>query len=422
MQLEKVFAELNLDASYLPVVSLNWEKSVVSCPAATLPFLEHEFYEKYYSLINADHKFLPLLADTATTISASNAAKLLAWHAHRTLCEYDREKSKFQEWPEMSEFLGENCGLFYLIIGLSSIPEWVKSFRLAGIPEQYALDCAPWLGGTIVIYQSAHNGQPGLTRQQLRWTGWYMINKLFRIGRFEYMNQELSQNYPTVFRHKINGQIIALCNAGWRLDENGFCLYNAQTESEAYLIAELIEESNAVTGIPISPLGHALPKNKIKLALAEWEKVLGPGDFAPGIHIPGGGGMSLDVCGESLHLASNFYRKYFPDKPVKAFVCASWIFNPQLEAALPESNLANFMRQLYLSPWPSNGRDGMFFIFGRDAGDFKTYPRDNSIRRAMLEILDSGQKLRSGGMFILPEHINHFGEEYYRKNWRLSQT
>ena len=76
------------------------------------------------------------------------------------------------------------------------------------------------------------------------------------------------------------------------------------------------------------------------------------------------------------------------------------------------------MRQLYLSPWPSSGRDGLFFIFGHDNGDLKTYPRDNSIRRAMLDILDSGQKLRCGGMFILSENISSFGEEHYRKNWK----
>jgi hypothetical protein len=191
------------------------------------------------------------------------------------------------------------------------------------------------------------------------------------------------------------------------------------TAKNGSLMTEIQENSGTVTGTLISPYGHALPDLKVSFLLAQWEKILGPGDFAPGVHIPGGGRMSLDVCGKSLKQADDFYRKYFPEKKVKAFVCVSWIFNTQFESELPESNIANLMRQVYLFPCRSNGKDGGFFIFGKDSGDISRYPTDNSVRNAMLNILDSGRRLRSGGMFILPEHLDRFGEEYYRNNLAL---
>jgi len=417
MRLEDVFAELQLDVACLPVVSANWERSVASCPAVGPFFLEPGFSAEYYPLTKGPASVQAPLAEVALALSRTAAGRLLAWHAHRTLCEYDREKSRFREWPDLDVHLGENGGLFYLLIALSCIPEWLRAFRQAGIPEQHARDCAAWLGGALGIYGAAHGGHPGLNRRQLYWTGWYMTNKLFRIGRFEYMNQEIGNSYPTVYRQRASGRVLALCNSGWLLNREGFWLYNDQAPTEAYRVTELKDDGTTVSGTPISPWGQALPECPVRLPLADWERVLGPGDFAPGLHIPAGGGMTLAVAGESLRQAQAFYRQYFPDRPVKAFVCASWIFNTQFEAALPDSNLATFMRQLYLLPWRSGGRDGLFFIFGRDDGDPKDYPRGNSMRRAMLDILASGRRLRCGGMFILPEHLEHFGQEYYRRTW-----
>ena len=417
MRPEEVFAELSLDPACLPVVSANWDRSLASYPAGVPAFLEPDYCRQYYRLTRGPESALAPLLEVAATVARSPAGRLLAWHAHRTLCEYEREKSRFREWPELTACLGENGGLFYLLIALSGTPEWVRAFRQAGIPERHALDCAPWLGGAMGIYGASHGGRPGLDRRQLYWTAWYMTTKLFRLGRFEYMNQEIGTGYGTVYRQRSSGRVLALCNSGWPLDQEGYYLYSDQPTAQARVVTELKDDGATITGVPISPYGHALPERTVSLPSSDWEKVLGPGDFAPGIHIPAGGGMTLAAAGESLRLAADFYRQYFPDRPVKAFVCASWIFNPQLEAALPESNLATFMRQLYLLPWRSSGRDGLFFLFGRDDGDLKDYPRDTSVRRALLDILASGRRLRCGGMFILPPHLEQVGQEYYRKTW-----
>ncbi|MGN0848236.1 MAG: hypothetical protein ACI4OV_00925, partial [Victivallaceae bacterium] len=80
------------------------------------------------------------------------------------------------------------------------------------------------------------------------------------------------------------------------------------------------------------------------------------------------------------------------------------------------SNLAKLMREVYLFPECSYGRDGAFFIFGRSDGDFSVYPQDNSVRKAFHRIVDAGELLKSGGMFILPQEIReHNGNRYRRE-------
>jgi GNAT domain-containint protein len=117
-------------------------------------------------------------------------------------------------------------------------------------------------------------------------------------------------------------------------------------------------------------------------------------------------------------MAIEFYKRYFPEKKLAAFVCSSWIFYPEFEQLLPDSNMSALMRELYLFPiLMSTRRHGIFFLFGHDNGDLADYPRDNSVRRAMLKIVDDGKPLRSGGMFILPEDVPGLGQQFYRKSF-----
>jgi hypothetical protein len=235
------------------------------------------------------------------------------------------------------------------------------------------------------------------------------------------MEQTLPRHFGvSAYKSRTTGQVIAIAGDRIACSADGLVQYADQPPEDAAFITSFVQNETSATGNPISPEGFILDKT-VQLPLSEWECVLGLGDFTPGVHIPGGGKMSVEVCRESFKEALEFYEKHFPEKQVKAFVCGSWIFNTDLERLLPESNLANFMRQLYLFPMLSTGKDGLFFLFGKDHGDVLQYPRDNSVRRAMLSIFDEGKRLRLGGMFYLPEHLDQFGTEYYRTNWKLPE-
>lgn len=157
-----------------------------------------------------------------------------------------------------------------------------------------------------------------------------------------------------------------------------------------------------LTGTPIDfKTGRALP-GRISIDLDEFAPLLTAHDWVPSMHIPGGGNMRPELCRESLREAFAFFRRHFK-KEIPAFVCCSWILNPDWMTELPESNLAAFMRMVRLFPTPPDPKSGLFFVFGRDDGDPLTYPADNSLRCAFRRILESGRSLRSGGMFVLPD-------------------
>ncbi len=416
-QASEVLNTLELDGAFAPVLEDGWHESMAALPAGGVSFTEPEFLRTNAAIAGLDDSLLPLLEMLAARLRAEESLRLLAWHAHHTLC-YGTAYRRFQDWPELDRVLGgQLCGMFYLLIGLSAIPVFAARYRELGLPERYAEDSAKWLSGTVAIYRGAHNGTAGHTRQQLHWVRNYVDGKLFRIGRFEFMCEEWPKHAPvSVYRSCRNGQVVALAAPETHCSTDGMVLYRDQPrESAAFVTARFCDE-DAVTGYPISPAGRIV-NHRVRLSKEEWREVLTPGDFAPGIHIPGGGNMNPEVCRESLREAIRFFATYFPEKRIRAFTCSSWIFNPDWERLMPESNLTKFLQRCYLYPQSSGGKDGLFFLFGRDHGDWAGYPRDNSARRAMLRILEEGGRLRSEGMFFLPEELEQFDAKPYRLGW-----
>lgn len=181
-----------------------------------------------------------------------------------------------------------------------------------------------------------------------------------------------------------------------------------------YQVAHLDEVEGKITGIPINPAtGRAEVKKRETLDLAEYAPVLTPHEWVPSLHIPGGGGMTVELAKESLQQAVEFFRKYFR-KELRAVCCYSWILNPAWLTELPESNLTGFMKELYLTPMPEQDREGLFFVYGREDGELSNYPADTSLHRAFHQIIEAEQPLRAGGMFLLIADLDRFGTGTYR--------
>jgi len=132
------------------------------------------------------------------------------------------------------------------------------------------------------------------------------------------------------------------------------------------------------------------------------------------------GPIPPDAVLDSLQRAHTFFRTFFAEKVKPVFYCFSWILNTDFEKRLPDSNIARLMRQCYLWPAPSSGRDGLFFLFGTrfKPDELDRFPRDTSQRRAMLDILQSGGRLRNGNMFFFAEDLPRYGTEPYRGKGR----
>lgn len=412
MTITELLSELRLPAETTGGFELFFEDSLADFKGVP-ECMTMEFVRKYYPWTESDEKHYVGFERVAAKVAASPALQLYAHHAHKALFVYPEGDIAYSNWPTLTEYLGEDSGYFDIMTALGAIPLWVETHKKMGIPEEYSRDSAKWLKGTLQIYNSAHPNQYGINRVQTYWLRWNVLGKLFRIGRFEYMDKTLPEGMPAIYRHKESRQVVALCPDNWGLLEDGSRTYTQDEEPNAPIRTKLTFTENTVTGTYISPTGVAIPDDIRTLDLTEYETVFAPDDLLLDMHIPGGGGMTLDEAYDSWNKALEFGKKYLK-KEVKGIYCYSWIFNPDFEQELPNSNLARLMQEVYLYPGLSHGGDGLFFIFGRSTGDMSTYQKDNSVRRAFHRIVESGRMLHSGGMFILPEEIKSRNCKKYR--------
>lgn len=146
---------------------------------------------------------------------------------------------------------------------------------------------------------------------------------------------------------------------------------------------------------------------------------LGIGDGVSGhvlmIHIPPIGPLDAQSSQESIAAATRMFDSWYPDEPRTAFVCTSWLLDPQLAEYLPaESNILRFQRRFTLLPLlppadPSEG-DRELMRLGLQvappdgaltAEDLARVPQQTTLQRAFVTHLRAGRHwhIRTG---VLP--------------------
>ncbi len=409
----------------------DWPKTIASCPE-DLPFLQPESIQKYGNWATLPPDAINFVTQAAQHIASDPELTLLAWHVHRLLfIDKNIARSSTRDWPLLAPLLNNYGGAFYLLLVLSGIPQIREFHKSHNVPDDIARltyrDTYVWAQqyhdiGVLQDGRFFHPGEPGawgLCTHIMPWLLSHLNGNLYRVGRLQYKTGPFRQKM-CAYRHRTSGHMRLLCESGleFRTDGN----YNGaggHEDSNAWT-SKLTETSTAITGNPIHPNGHA-QSEPVTLPLNEWECVLAEGDQILEIHIPADGPMGFDDCGKSLRQVSELLPKCFPDRPFKAICCTSWLLDPTYQKLLSEkSNIPRFQRECYLFPLNSRGgRSGLERIFGPYAHDLTTAPRDSSMRTAVLDHLESGGALISGGCLLWPEHLKNWGKQAYLNQFAI---
>ncbi|HQK96364.1 MAG TPA: acyltransferase domain-containing protein, partial [Armatimonadota bacterium] len=389
------------------------EDSAASLPPGLPDFLQPESFLEWRRFCELDPSADAALLAGAERVRTDPALLRLTWHCYRRLYHHT-DSGGFNAWPDLESVLGDLAGVPYLLVTLAMVPLVRQAHAAMGVPDDVTRETCLQAQSFSLNYRDAHRGRWGVFRNQLYWLRHYPACRLFRLGRFEFMLQPFS-GAVEVYRRRDTGQALALSEDGVRYDAQGYRPIN-DAEPEGGFTGQLRHGDGLVEGTPISPLGMAIDRT-VRLDLTHWEPVLKRGDTVLDMHIPAGGNMTPERAKDSFERAVRFFAEQFPDRPAHAIACGSWIYNTQFEELLgPEANLVKHMREVYLFPIASSGRDGLWFLFYTDDVDPATARRDSSVRRAVLDHLAAGKHLRAGGMFMLTCDVCHYGTQWYRQN------
>jgi hypothetical protein len=303
--------------------------------------------------------------------------------------------AEIRSWPLLASAEEPDADLLNVLVALSGLPEMRAFYAAHKIPDEvYRQTLGDPLRWMEHYRERSPSGAWGLSPRYLPWLRHHFKGEIFQLGRLQ-LEPGRANLGAHFFRHRETRRVVAL--------------------AEVELTAE------AAAGVPISPLGRALPE-RARLALGDWETALAPGDPVLNIHMPAGSPMDFDACGESLARALEFFPRHIPERPFCAFACSSWLLDPQLDGPMPaSSNIVRFQRQVYLLPSESSGRSTLERVFGSEEVDVATAPRDTTLRRAVLELIERGGGPGSGKCAIFPEELRRggWGGEVYRTGWAM---
>ena len=384
------------------------EKQAVPFPGVEhIQFLQDDFIRRYSALAGMDENLIGELIRLKDMLLVRDPFVRLLWEFHDLL--YHQElplNDAIPEDPKLGRLLGDNLrGIFYFLLILSGIPLMIRRYEAKNWPESIRddliKDLAVW-----VMHHKRNFGTPGLAWMVMPWFQSQIDLEVVAIGRLQFNTSHSFASPSTVFRSRKTGEVRALASGGKRFTAAGI-LDDLQDEpSDGSWESVLEETETAWKGNPVAPDGFASGE-LIELLKIEWEPVLKPGDPVINIHIPESGPLKPQACRESLFGARDFFDRYLPDYPWKAFMCDSWLLDPQLKAILrPDSNILAFQDIGYQLPFPGEA-DTIFRCFGvKGARDgVGTVPLRSSLQQTFARFLKEGHRFHYGAMMLLREDL-----------------
>ena len=379
-----------------------------------IPFLENEFIIRYSTMAGLEEALIDEIIRLKDMLLLRDPFVRLLWEFHDLLYEQELPLSEvIPEDPKLGRLLGDNLrGVFYYLLILSGTPLMFRRYEERHWPDSVRDD----LMNDIAIWVMHHKrnfGTPGLAWMVIPWFQSHIDLRLIALGRLQF-NTELSYPCSTMlFRNRTSNKVKALFAGEKRFTANGIFDDLQEEPSENSWISSWEENESYWEGCPVTPDGFT-HQDRVRLAKAEWEAVLTPGDPVINIHIPESGPLKTDVCRDSLFRAREFFSEFLPDYHWKAFFCDSWLLDPQLEGILdPSSNILAFQKNGYLIPFPGEA-DTIFRCFGvKGARDgVGTVPLRSSLQHAFAKFLKEGRRFHYGAAVLLRDDLDR--ENPYR--------
>jgi hypothetical protein len=389
-----------------------WEESQATLPEDGIPFLAPGFARTACREVGLSEEIADALERVSRLVASSKPLAALAWHCHRAL--FATAHHSFDDcrsWPSLAPALGPDGETFYLLVLLSGVPRMRQLNAAHRIPAQVERETLADLIRAIE-HRRHRDGQTtwGLRPPEVAWFANFIRCELYRLGRLQFQFSAFYHK-ARAFRH-VSGVVLALSEPGVRYAADGQL---ARSPEETAFTAQLSLGASHVSGNPILPTGCALPR-AVSLPWSEWKQVLAPGDPVLNVHMPGGGPLAHDACGDSFRRALQFFPAHFPERKLAGFCCHSWLLDAQLQDMLPPtSNIVRFQREVYLLPAQLDLEELLRTALGPNWQDLANAPRRTTLQRALVDRLQRGEKLRprAGGLFLLPDDLN-WGSQVYR--------
>ncbi len=309
----------------------------------------------------------------------------------------------FEDHPKTAD---GNCNGLYGMTAFFAhaefIPHAVEYFSKRNVPKKVIRDTLLNLEDAIIMHKQGFKEDGFEVKRHFGWNQHFIICDILMIERLNFeMRQDFHGNI-CVFKNS-DGEYKILM-AGVDVHHSGYLLGSAGCEDEdGSFRAELTETDEYYEGYPVDTWNAKVAKDKIKLSKSEWSLVLKNGDSVISVHIPDLPNFTPTAIDTSYAKCREIIKASFPEFEPRAFVCGSWMMDPQLRNMLkPTSNIVYFQSKFMRFPYVSNGTAVFTFLFKNQLiKKIEDQPENTSLERAAKKhYLDGKFIYEQGGCFF----------------------
>ncbi|MEA4889305.1 MAG: acyltransferase domain-containing protein [Clostridiaceae bacterium] len=411
--LSRICIDLGLDQRQIPEIwQQKWADLQISDKQPELEILDSDYLQEMNEFLQLDAASLAALTQAAELVKSNAGLKALLLVNHVLLYHSDTEYGGERfTMPEPYKAMANLAGLMPALIILSGLPEMAAYYQKQAISPDILRstlsDVRIWMDD-----YNRKNGRYGLA--QYWWLYGHFLGKLFRIGRLQYCYINFYGSVKA-YRQITGRHVCALSVGGMTYRGDGQVDgTNGMFDRQNAWTSTLTEQDDRIQGYPVTPDGNA-QRTPVVLMKDQWREVLAPGMGVLDVHIPEDGRLDHAACGESIKQALTFFQTHFPEKQIHAFVCLSWLLDPQLQQILDESaNISRFQRELYLYPIRSDDKQTFERVFHVVSPDIRQLNATTNLQKAILRYIKAGNRMHAAAMFLLADDIGSWGRQIYQ--------
>ena len=268
------------------------------------------------------------------------------------------------------------CGL-----AICSGADYCHSLLTAGnIPQKMKDEIMKMPEGGTRQYFERSGGKYGYSL--FDWYQFAIDAKLYNIGRLQF-EVNCHCDYKVRVYGNGKGEYITLAN-DVDVHSSGHILGTLYFEDEKdSWHASVTEDDGYICGYTFGE-DALVKKEPVKLSKNEWKEIWKTDDLVVRLHIPSGGKLSPELVEESIENAKVFLKKHFPDYNYKAFVCCSWLLDPQNEMLVgSESNIVKFGKIFHRFTFKDRGRSVFNFVYKNPNPPIAELPENTSLEKAL---------------------------------------
>ena len=115
------------------------------------------------------------------------------------------------------------------------------------------------------------------------------------------------------------------------------------------------------------------------------------------IHIPQGEKLEKEKCTDSINMAQEFFREYFPDYTYNYYFCESWLlYEGNRDFMHKDSNILSFMSLFDIRYSVKYPEQAIERIFGKRQLFKKNYPENTDLQKRAKQFMMGGGRLGVG--------------------------